>query len=398
VSRTLGPSGGSYDFLIRRLHSLTGVIPVGIFLTMHLCTNSLVALSRGGVDYYQLSVNRFHALGPLLVPLEVFGILLPIAFHGLLGLKIWWESQPNVGRYPYWCNFRYTLQRITGVIVFAFILMHLWHMHWLGEHMPGDHGAMFDPKVATATAAYALQAKAWWTVPAYAIGIACACYHFATGLWTFMITWGITVGERSQDRMGYVCAGVGAILLVIGITAQVALMTWPTPAPRTEPLSVHTTTDVEALRGLKEEAPRGLKPAALSINRDETHPGVMTQFAPKGHWNVARDDVRRRRTESLGLCRHQFPRPGWGGGRPDVRFFRPCRGGVGIMVWLAVQGFRFAPPLATFDRPFGAKQAEIIIPPAQRWQDTMWGRPTAEARGSLGQQRVGPGPSLNVSR
>jgi succinate dehydrogenase / fumarate reductase cytochrome b subunit len=201
---------------------------------MHLCTNSLVALSTGDADHYQQAVHRIHALEPFLVPVEIVFIFLPIAFHGLLGLKIWLESKPNIHHYPYWCNFRYTLQRITGVIVLAFILIHLWHMHWLGAYVPGDRGALFDPDAATTTAAYAMQSRAAWTIPVYAIGIASACYHFATGLWTFMITWGITVGERAQDRMGYVCAGVGVVIGLIGITAQVALMRWPNPTPRSE--------------------------------------------------------------------------------------------------------------------------------------------------------------------
>ena len=237
-------TGGSHDFLLRRLHSLTGVVPIGGFLVMHLATNSLVALSSRHADHYQNAVDRIHALEPFLVPVEIVFIFLPIAFHGILGLFIWSESKPNIRHYPYWCNYRYTLQRITGVIVLAFILVHLWHMHWLGSYLPG--GALFDPRAATPTAAYAMQSRAVWTVPVYAVGIAAACYHFATGLWTFMITWGITVGERAQDRMGYVCAGVGVILGLAGIAAQVALMRWPDPAPRERHAHVQAAAGTES--------------------------------------------------------------------------------------------------------------------------------------------------------
>ncbi len=223
----------SKDFFLRRLHSLTGLVPIGAFLVMHLTVNSLVAFSGGDRDYYQEAVHRLHALGPFLVPAEIFFIFLPILFHGLLGLKIWRESQPNIRNYPYWCNFRYTLQRITGVIVFVFIAVHLWHMHWLGEFVPGTSGALFDPDKASATAAYAMQTHKWWTVPVYTVGIVCSCYHFATGLWTFMITWGITVGGRAQDRMGWICAGIGVLVAIAGLTSQFGLLRWRNPEPRT---------------------------------------------------------------------------------------------------------------------------------------------------------------------
>lgn len=242
---------GKNDFLLRRLHSLTGVVPIGAFLVMHLTVNSTMAFNFDSTDYYQRAVERLHALEPFLVPVEVVFIFLPILFHGLLGLKIWRESRANVRNYPYWCNVRYTLQRITGVIVFVFIAVHLWHMHWLGAYVPGTHGALFDPHHATATTAYALQSGAWWTVPVYAVGIACSCYHFATGLWTFMITWGITVGARAQDRMGYVCAAIGVFVGLLGMVALVSGTRWPHAAP---PAHVKTAAGAEMETGSAEVA------------------------------------------------------------------------------------------------------------------------------------------------
>jgi len=60
---------------------------------------------------------------------------------------------------------------------------------------------------------------------------------------------------------------------------------------------------------------------------------------------------------------------GWSEAQPLVRgppgTFRPDRGGVGFAV--RIQGFRFAPPLATFGRPFGVNSggdAQIELPPA----------------------------------
>ncbi|HOW72741.1 MAG TPA: succinate dehydrogenase [Phycisphaerae bacterium] len=220
------------EFLLRRLHSLTGVVPIGTFLVFHLCVNSMIVLSSGGTDRFQAAVNRIHALGVFLVPAEILFIFLPLAFHAALGVTIWRESKPNVHFYPFWCNWRYTLQRITGLIVLVFILVHLWHVHWLGEIVPGGAGAMFEPEQASATAAWAIQYHRWWSIPVYSIGIIASCYHFGTGLWTFLITWGITVGRQAQYRAGLVCAVIGTILGLIGLTAQMGMLAYPNAAPR----------------------------------------------------------------------------------------------------------------------------------------------------------------------
>lgn len=223
------------DFLLRRVHSLTGVIPIGAFLVMHLCTNSMIVLSSTEVDRFQAAVDRIHSLGVFLIPAEILFIFIPIAFHAALGVMIWRESKPNVHLYPFWCNWRYTLQRVTGVIVLVFILVHLWHMHWLGRVVPGGVGAMFEPQQASATAAWAIQYHRWWSIPVYSIGIIASCYHLGTGLWTFLITWGITVGRQAQFRAGVVCAVIGTILGLIGLIAQMGMLAYPNAAPRQPP-------------------------------------------------------------------------------------------------------------------------------------------------------------------
>lgn len=226
------PTPSLNDFLLRRVHSLTGVVPIGTFLVLHLCANAMILLSRSGEDRFQAAVDRIHALGVFLVPAEILFILIPITFHAVLGVMIWWESEPNIHLYPFWCNWRYTLQRMTGLVVMVFILVHLWHMHWAGRVVPGGAGAMFEPEQASATAAWAMQYHRWWSIPVYAIGILASCYHFGTGLWTFLITWGVTVGRRAQYRAGVVCAVIGTALGLLGLMAQVGMLIYPNAAPR----------------------------------------------------------------------------------------------------------------------------------------------------------------------
>lgn len=208
-------------FLIRRLHSLAGLVPIGVFLCVHLATNaSILAPGEPGVEY-QKSVERIHALGWLLKPVEIVGIFIPLAFHALLGVKIWLTSAPNMQQYRYGSNIRYTLQRTTGVIAFAFILYHVWQMHWFGEPFGGGQFAVHDEGGAPAaapTTAKIIQAG-WWIAPIYGVGIIASVYHLANGIWTSLITWGITIRPQTQRRAGYICAIFGVILCLVGLGA-----------------------------------------------------------------------------------------------------------------------------------------------------------------------------------
>lgn len=215
------------DFVLRRLMSLTGVIPIGVFLIVHLTTNVMVVFNTADKDEFQAKVNLIHGLGPLLIPVEIFGILLPIAFHAAIGLKIWLEGKSNASVYRYGANIRYSLQRWTGIIALIFIIVHLWQMHWVGAPFGG---ARFDPDEASVTTARTLQESRWWASPLYGIGIVAVCYHFANGLWTFMITWGITVKRNAQKKAGYVCAVLGIALACTGLAAMNGFMEYPVPA------------------------------------------------------------------------------------------------------------------------------------------------------------------------
>lgn len=204
----------SPHFVSRKLHSLSGVLPVGLFLCMHLATNASIL---GGPQVFQDNVDRIHSLHPYLIPVEIVGIFLPLAFHAALGVRIWLTGVSNTSRYSYFANIRYSLQRLTSVIVLFFIVFHLWHMHWTGKPFGG--GA-FDPEspMASYTAGVAIQ-HARWYAPVYAIGIAAACFHFANGLWTFLIAWGITIGVNAQRKAGYLCASIGVGVCVLGWAA-----------------------------------------------------------------------------------------------------------------------------------------------------------------------------------
>lgn len=229
-----------HHFLLRRLHSLTGVMPIGVFLISHLTTNSSVVwgmLNRSkhegahsGAATFQHEVNFIHSM-PFLLLIEIFGLWLPIAFHSILGIYYATTGRPNLGRYPHQDNWRYSLQRISGYVGVIFIFYHVATLRWGWTFLvPG--GTKWDGEYAASTLAMALQGGAEGMTTAgllvsvgYMVGVSLLVFHLANGLWTAAITWGLTVTQRAQRRWGLVCAGLGAGLMVLAWSAVIGFAT-----------------------------------------------------------------------------------------------------------------------------------------------------------------------------
>lgn len=209
------------EFLLRRLHSLSGLIPVGAYMCVHLLTNATVLDSPAT---FQKAVYGIHGLGAALPVIEWGFIFLPILFHAIFGVVIIRGGLPNSSTYKYGSNVRYTLQRATGMIAFMFIVWHVFHMHgwfhadfWLNiAHSFG--GAKFSPYSAASTAAEAMQSSI--IVPIlYAIGVLSCVFHLANGIWTFGITWGVWVSPAAQKRASIVALIFGLALSAVGLSA-----------------------------------------------------------------------------------------------------------------------------------------------------------------------------------
>ncbi len=201
-------AGQGYSFWLRRLHSLSGIVPIGAFLFEHILISNAAAI--GGPAAYARQV-RFLASLPLVPVLELFGIWLPILFHALYGFYIWYRGETNVGEYPWTGNWMYTAQRWTGIIAFAYILWHTWTMRFTGIDLHEYAGASFG-KVQAELFSPALLAF-------YVIGLVCASWHFAYGIWLFAAKWGLTPGEKARQRFLAVCLAFFVVLSAVGLTS-----------------------------------------------------------------------------------------------------------------------------------------------------------------------------------
>ena len=115
------------SYLLRKLHSFTGVLPVGAFLAEHFWSNSAALVNAAKYD----EVSRDLQTIPFR-PLVEWGIIfLPMLFHAVYGVYIWVRGKSNVSSYPWVGNWMYLAQRYTGLIAFAYIGWHLYTERWL---------------------------------------------------------------------------------------------------------------------------------------------------------------------------------------------------------------------------------------------------------------------------
>lgn len=205
-------------FLLRKLHSLTGVVPVGAFLLVHLWTNASALQGQERFDDVVSGITHM----PYLPFIEIGLIILPLAFHALYGVKIAFEGRPNAGAYPYSRNWMYIMQRVTGIIAFLFIGFHLWE-YWLQKLLGRMAPEQFYPTLCANMSATVGPVPVTGLI--YLVGIAASVFHFANGLWGFCFSWGVTVSRRAQATAAWVFGLVGLLIFLLGANTTIYFAT-----------------------------------------------------------------------------------------------------------------------------------------------------------------------------
>ena len=203
---------------MRKLHQLSGIVPLGAFLLEHFYTNSK---ALAGPDSFNNAVRDLQSI-PYILLVETFFIFIPLIYHAVYGLVITWEARPNNLAYPYPRNWFYLIQRITGVILFFFIAFHVLNFRF--GMIPGLNTTSVAHRPDLA---FEIVSKEFHMIPIfliYMVGISATVWHLANGIWLFMVDWGITIGERAQRLTGYACIGFGVVLLLVGVNAAVAFI------------------------------------------------------------------------------------------------------------------------------------------------------------------------------
>src|SRR5215813_3467249 len=229
-------AGQGHSFLLRRLHSLSGIVPIGAFLLEHFISN---AAATNGPHAFAEQVKFLTGL-PFVLWLEIFGIYVPILYHALYGFYIWWRGESNVTDYPWTGNWMYAAQRWTGIMAFAYIIWHTWTMRFTGIDLHKYPGASFGK----------VQAEVFHTglFLFYVAGLIAASWHFAYGIWLFCAKWGIVTGQKAQRRLLVLCMAFFFVMTGAGLASLTAFRSRP-----------QQPTDPDGARAVEAEPPGATK-------------------------------------------------------------------------------------------------------------------------------------------
>jgi len=191
------------QFALRRLHSLSGIVPIGLYVLFHLGVNSFAA---GGPESYNRMAEFLESL-PYLLAIEIPFIWLPILYHAGYGIYIHATGRPNPFQYAYRSNWLYWLQRWSGIVTLVFIGWHFWQTR-LANYI---YGRVIEFRMM----ADILSDPGWLAF--YVVGLVAVSYHLANGLRSFLLTWGVVVGDRARRRVEIVSAVFGFLVLLFSL-------------------------------------------------------------------------------------------------------------------------------------------------------------------------------------
>ena len=199
-------------FILRRLHSLSGIVPIGFYLLAHIFLENSFIL--GGPESFNGLVQAIALIPvPILLTTEILVLWGPILFHALYGLVIVRTADAATAlRYDYTNSYLYILQRVTGVVALLFIGFHVYSTR-LTYYFHGT-------EITYAFMHSYMSSPLWFSV--YVVGVLSAIFHFTNGIWTFCVTWGITIGAAAQRMMQLASAVLFVVMSFTGMAILVA--------------------------------------------------------------------------------------------------------------------------------------------------------------------------------
>ncbi len=194
------------SYLLRKLHSLSGIVPVGAFLAEHFWSNSTALVS---ITKYNEASRDLQTI-PWRPFVEAIAIWLPILYHGGYGVYIWLKGKSNVSEYPWVRNWLYTLQRYTGLIAFVFIGWHVWTERFLTQgrsDYAGVEHALANP----------------YYLAFYLVGILASSFHLGAGIWNFLCKWGLAATASAQRAAGALGFVVAVLFSLVGVAIVLSI-------------------------------------------------------------------------------------------------------------------------------------------------------------------------------
>ena len=203
---------------MRKLFSLTGVVPIGAFIVVYLWIS---ASAMRGRDAFEAAAGTWHRT-PYALLLEVLLLWAPLALHAAYGLKVMAEARPSLRRAPYTGHFMYVLQRVTAPVALALLCYHGYRFRWqpwFGQSSGDDSFTRMCAELSRTSGGVP------WLAIFYLIGLAAIVFHLSNGLQGFCFSWGITTSRGAARRAAGLFGALGVLLYVVAASTVIYFAT-----------------------------------------------------------------------------------------------------------------------------------------------------------------------------
>lgn len=201
-------------FYVRRLHSICGLVCLGLFLLEHIFTNAHVLAGPEALNEAIAMLAKIPAF--ILIPLEIFAVACPFLFHAIYGVFIANQAKNNALTYTYVNNFFFWMQRITAWYLLVFLI---WHVGYMRFYLKSQVGVLTFAVLQNYFAN-----PLFWVL--YLLGMWAAIFHFCNGITTFAMTWGIVKGPRAQRGLSVLSMGLCGFLFAVSLAFMAMYFVW----------------------------------------------------------------------------------------------------------------------------------------------------------------------------
>lgn len=206
---------------LERLFSLSGVVPLGAFVLLHLWAAAALLSSHAAYDRQLGWLHASPASAAIVTLLEVVLVLVPLVFHAGYGI-VKSLSRPAEDTHHYESDLMRSLERVTGVMVLAFVLWHVWQTRLpslTGRLAVGSYSTSLVAQLSTTSAGIP------WTAFGYLAGLAATMFHLVNGMSSFLLSRNATGSFAGRARLRLLVKALGILFFAVSSATVIELAT-----------------------------------------------------------------------------------------------------------------------------------------------------------------------------
>lgn len=196
---------------LKRLQLATGVLPLGLFLLLHLFTNGHAIEGPGA---FNDAVARIWRI-PFLPLLEALAIVLPLFAHIGIGIAVAMTGQAAEDTRGFPAPWMQAAQRATGLLLVVYVVFHVWSTRL----SPARLGGAADLFLLMAKQ---LGQPGWLMFQL--MGVIAAAVHFGNGLVACAGPWGLALGARGTRIASRTGIALAIVISLVGVNALLAFL------------------------------------------------------------------------------------------------------------------------------------------------------------------------------